>query len=151
MKQKVKVVAIIVAVLAVVLAWAVACSPDEDPPKRSLTYEEIMATLEALPPAPTPDSKELALREETRALWEQWWAETAALMEQEYSNLSPTPTPDPRYKGCYEAVQAYHVAWINYREPPGVAYLSGTGRETLEAEYFEALTTLGKCLGQGRR
>ena len=123
------------ATCAMLVLAAAACTATQSETQTTMGGEEIMATLEALPPAATVSPEELAMQRETQALVEKWLDETSAQLEDEYGSLLATPTPDPRYKGCHDEVQAYHAATL--------------GRAaTTEERYFEALAVLGTCLAR---
>lgn len=72
--------------------------------------------------------------------------EFMATVEAESSVLPflPSPTPDPRYRGCDREAEAFDAALINkYDDTP---YL-GVSRADVVEEYFNALYALGRCLG----
>ena len=130
-------------------ALALAACSDAQPTTRPVrTAEELIATLEALPPAPTRTATELAQQKANQALADEWMEETATMLAEEYPALFSTPTPDPRYRGCDQEVENYHTAMANYYESGATLYLAGSDRETVTEEYFYALDALGSCLGR---
>ena len=118
-------------IFVLTLAPCSEAQPATQPPK---IVAELMATLEALPPTPTLTPEELAQQEEAQTMFDEWW-------EEEYGTLFPIPTPDPRYKGCREAVEAYHAAMMNYYETEITYY--PYDKEILAEEYFERLGGAG--------